>query len=99
MLIEGVLFNVKYLGSTHSEFEGRSEKEDRIHQAEMAVHEVKVSLVTKLLDEIIDCWTELKLLTSFQFSSVMANRKLRLRFSYLYLPRKSWFLTTSTGRS
>lgn len=43
VLIEGVLFNVKYLGSTHSDCEGRSEKEDRIHQAEMAVQEVKVS--------------------------------------------------------
>lgn len=38
-----MLFNVKYLGSTHSDCEGRSEKEDRIHQAEMAVYEVKVS--------------------------------------------------------
>lgn len=43
VLIEGVLFNVKYLGSTHTDCEGRGEKEDRIHQAEMAVHEVKVS--------------------------------------------------------
>lgn len=42
-MIEGVLFNVKYLGSTHTECEGRGEKEDRITQAEMAVHEVKVS--------------------------------------------------------
>lgn len=42
-MIEGVLFNVKYLGSTHTECEGRGEKEDRIHQAELAVHEVKVS--------------------------------------------------------
>lgn len=41
VLIEGVLFNVKYLGSTHTDYEGRSDKEDRIHQAEMAVHEVK----------------------------------------------------------
>jgi hypothetical protein len=46
VLIEGVLFNVKYLGSTHTECEGRGEKEDRIHQAELAVHEVKVSLIT-----------------------------------------------------
>lgn len=42
-MIDGVLFNVKYLGSTHTECEGRGEKEDRIHQAELAVHEVKVS--------------------------------------------------------
>lgn len=42
VLIEGVLFNVKYLGSTHTDCEGRGEKEDRIHQAEMAVHEVKM---------------------------------------------------------
>lgn len=41
VLIEGVLFNVKYLGSTHTDSECRGEKEDRIHQAEMAVHEVK----------------------------------------------------------
>lgn len=45
VLIEGVLFNVKYLGSTHSDCEGRSEKEDRINQAEMAVHEVKVGRI------------------------------------------------------
>lgn len=43
VLIEGVLFSVKYLGSTHTECEGRGEKEDRIQQAELAVHEVKVS--------------------------------------------------------
>lgn len=49
VLIEGVLFNVRYLGSTHSDCEGRSEKEDRIHQAEMAVHEVKVSLTVAVL--------------------------------------------------
>lgn len=42
VLIEGVLFNVKYLGSTHSDCESPSEKENRIHQAEMAVREVKV---------------------------------------------------------
>lgn len=47
VLIEGVLFNVKYLGSTHTDCEGRGEKEHRIHQAELAVHEVKVSFNTR----------------------------------------------------
>lgn len=48
VLIEGVLFKVRYLGSTHTECEGRGEKEARINQAEMAVHEVKVSILTPL---------------------------------------------------
>lgn len=48
-MIDGVLFNVKYLGSTHTECEGRGEKEDRIHQAELAVHEVKVSCLFSIL--------------------------------------------------
>lgn len=48
VLIEGVLFNVKYLGSTTTDCEGEGKKEDRIHQAEMAVHEVKVNMFSTL---------------------------------------------------
>ena len=56
VLIEGVLFNVKYLGETQSDCDGRGDKEDRIAQADMAANEVRVSypMVERLSNSLVD---------------------------------------------
>ena len=44
MLIEGVLFRAKYLGSTQLVCEGQPTKSTRMMQAEEAVSRIKVSM-------------------------------------------------------
>lgn len=56
VLIEGVLFRARYLGSTQLVCEGQPTKSTRMMQAEEAVSRIKVSNSSRLLAVLAQAW-------------------------------------------
>ena len=81
VLIEGVLFRARYLGSTQLTCDGRPTKSSRMAQAQEAVARVKVSLQGDTL--------RLTRLFKFRHRRVKSNQAQKL--IYLFQRKRLWY--------